>query len=124
MIVGLGNDIIEIDRIQKAINNGRFLEKYFTEKENKLFAERKNKVECIAGNFAVKEAVSKVLGTGFRKFGLTDIEVLRDDLGKPYIILHNNAKDIADSLKINNFFVTISHCKKYVNAVAIGESDK
>lgn len=121
MIKGIGNDIIELDRIEVAIKKKGFLKKYFTDKEALLFAERKNNIGTISGNFCVKEAVSKAIGTGIRDFGLADIEVLRDDLGKPYVTLHNNAKVISDGLGIENWHVTISHSKMYATAVAIGE---
>lgn len=121
MIRGIGNDIIEIDRVAKAIQNKRFISKYFSNKEIEMFNVRKNNVETIAGNFAVKEAVSKVLGTGFRGINIKDIEVLRDEYGKPYVNLKNTAQIIKEDLKINSIHVSISHCKNYVSAVAIGE---
>lgn len=121
MIIGIGNDIIEIDRIQKAIVRVQFIEKYFTEKEIELYESRNQNIEILAGNFAVKESVSKVFGTGIRGFGLRDIEVLRDELGKPYVVLYKEAKEIAENMKINHLFVTISHSQKYVVGFAIGE---
>ncbi|GKX31661.1 holo-[acyl-carrier-protein] synthase [Vallitalea longa] len=121
MIKGIGNDIIEISRIEKAIQNERFLEKYFTLNENRLFEDRNLRPETIAGNFATKEAVSKVLGTGFVDFSLADIEVLRDDMGKPYVILYNNARSLAEKLNISRIHVSISHSKEYVIATALGE---
>ena len=69
MIIGIGTDIIEIDRIENAINNNkRFLEKVFTIKEIEMFKKRNMRSEIVAGNFAAKEAISKALGTGFRYF--------------------------------------------------------
>jgi phosphopantetheine--protein transferase-like protein len=121
MVRGIGNDIIEIDRVKDKLRNQRFLEKYFTKNEIELYHVRKNNAEVIAGNFAIKESVSKVFGTGVRGFLLTDIEVLRDELGKPYVILHNSAKDIAKSLGIDHLLVSISHSKKYVVGFAVGE---
>lgn len=119
MIVGTGIDIIEIDRIKKAVRKESFLNKIFTKKEIKLF--NKNKFNSIAGNFAAKEAVSKALGTGFRKFNPIDIEVLRDSYGKPYVILYNNAIFIKDSINANKIHLTISHCNNYAIAYAIAE---
>lgn len=55
---------------------------------------RLGKVSRLAGDFAVKEAVSKVFGTGFRGFGLLDIEVLRDELGKPWVRLHGEQRNL------------------------------
>lgn len=123
MIVGIGNDIIEIDRMRKAIERDGFLSKYFTEKEIQLFVERHNNVSTIGGNFSVKEAVSKALGTGIRDFELKDIEVLRNDLGKPIVTLYKNAKQVSDSLKISHWHVSISHSKSAITAMAIGEKE-
>lgn len=121
MIVGIGNDIIEIERIKKAVAKEGFLNKYFTEGEIALFVERHNNAATIGGNFSVKEAVSKALGTGFRAFDLRDIEVLRDDLGKPVVTLYNNAKVVSDHLGILFWHVSISHSKTTITAMAIGE---
>lgn len=121
MVKGIGNDIIEIDRIKKAILRSKFIEKYFTEKEIALYNKRNNNIEIIAGNFVVKEAVSKVLGTGFRGFSLADIEVLRDEFGKPYVLLYNEANSIAKALKITQIFVSIAHSEKYAIGFAVGE---
>jgi holo-[acyl-carrier protein] synthase len=108
MIIGIGTDIIEIDRIERAINrNNGFLNKVFTSREIELFKERSMRPEVIAGNFAAKEAVSKALGTGFRGFSLSDIEIFRDELGKPIVYLSNNILSIINvNHKLN---VSISH---------------
>ena len=98
MIIGIGTDIIEIDRIEKAINrNNGFLDKVFTAREIEMFKERNMRSEVIAGNFAAKEAVSKALGTGFRGFSLGDIEILRDQLGKPIVYLSDNIENIINA---------------------------
>lgn len=122
MIAGIGTDIIEIERINKALlNTPQFMEKSFTIKEREYFKLRKDAVESIAGNFAAKEAVSKALGTGFRGFGLMDIEILRDDLGRPVAFLHGKAQHIGKEKDIVNIWVSISHCKVYATAYAIAE---
>lgn len=108
MIIGIGTDIIEIDRIEKAINrNNGFLDKVFTTREIEMFKERNMRAEVIAGNFAAKEAVSKALGTGFRGFSLLDIEILRDQLGKPIVYLSDDMKKIINANHRIN--VSISH---------------
>ncbi|SHE70225.1 holo-ACP synthase [Clostridium fallax] len=122
MILGIGSDIIEINRIENAIENTKgFLQKVFTEEEKKLFLKKSMRSETIAGNFAVKEAVSKALGTGIRGFSLKDIEVLRNDLGKPVVNLYNNALEIAKSLEVKNIHVSISHNKKDAIAYVVLE---
>lgn len=122
MIVGIGTDIIEINRVVEVLKkNPRFLEKYFTKKEQSLFQERGNRAQTIAGTFAAKEAVSKALGTGFRTFGLWDIEILRDEKGKPYVFVYGGAKHLLDELSISQILVTISHCKDYAVAYAVAQ---
>ncbi len=120
MIFGIGTDIIEIQRIEKAAHLDGFLKKIFTENEINFFKHKKS--ESIAGNFAAKEAFSKALGSGFRGFSPIDIEVLREKNGKPEIILHDNAKKIADDFGIKNIFISISHCKDYAMATVILEA--
>ena len=109
MIIGIGTDIIEIDRVKKAVDrNPRFLEKMFTKQEIEFFKSRKLKAETIAGSFAVKEAVSKALGTGIRGFAFNDIEVLRNDLGKPLVFLSEKILNYLN-IKEVRIHATISH---------------
>lgn len=115
MIIGIGIDIIEISRIEKVISRkDTFLERVFTQNERKYFKSRGGRAEVVAGNFAAKEAVVKAMSVGFRNFEFKDIEVLRDVLGKPYVILHNNAKSVINSKCM--IHVSISHSRN--NAVA------
>ena len=120
MIVGIGTDLIEINRVVKACENKLFRTKYYTEQELNLAA---MDVQKLADNFAVKEAISKMLGTGFRGIAPIDIEVLRDSLGKPYVNLYNATLEAAKLLKITRIFVTISNTKKYTSAFVVGEGE-
>ncbi len=125
MIIGIGTDIVEIERIKKAIEkNDRFLERIFSEKERELFKSRKNNVFSIAANFAGKEAVSKVFGTGIRDFNWVEIEILRDNLGKPYVVLSGGAKSISEAKNIENVLISLSHSKEHAIAYAIGVNNK
>src|SRR5690554_4964354 len=92
VITGIGVDLIEIERVALACQKEGFLNRCFTEDEIKLID---NKWSKAAGNFAVKEAVAKMFGTGFRKISLKEIEVLRDELGRPYVNLYGNAAKLA-----------------------------
>lgn len=122
MILGLGNDIVEIHRIKDALErNPRFLSRIFTKTEQEYFDSRKMKTDTIAGGFAAKEAVSKAIGTGFRGFSMKDIEVRRDENGRPFVILHENALKTANGKGIKEIHITISHCSEYAYAVAIAE---
>lgn len=118
MIIGIGNDIIEIERVRKACVKEAFLCRIFTEKE---IAQSKRRASYLAGNFSVKEAVAKSFGTGFRGFDVKEIEVLRDDLGKPYVTLYHRAESIARELGIISLHVAISNSDTLVFATAVAE---
>ncbi|MDH2315453.1 holo-ACP synthase [Fusobacterium nucleatum] len=120
MIVGIGNDIIEIERIEKAISKEGFKNKVYTQKELENIKKRGDRVETYAGIFSAKEAISKAIGTGVREFSLTDLEILNDDLGKPYVVVSKKLDKIIKSKKEDyQIEISISHSKKYVIAMAI-----
>ena len=120
MIVGIGNDIIEIERIEKAISKEGFKNKVYTQRELKNIKKRGDRVETYAGIFSAKEAISKAIGTGVREFSLTDLEILNDDLGKPYVVVSEKLDKIIKSKKEDyQIEISISHSKKYVIAMAM-----
>ena len=116
MILGIGNDVVEIARIEKAISNEKFIKRVYTEKEIEIIEKKGNKIASYAGRFSAKEAISKALGTGIRDFNLTDIEILNDELGTPCVIFKNKLKDRMVDMKIE---ISISHSKEYATAVAV-----
>jgi holo-[acyl-carrier protein] synthase len=121
MIVGVGTDLIEIERVTKAIKrNDRFLNRMFSDDEQAYFALRKFYMPTIAANFAGKEAVLKVFGTGIRDMAWREIEILRDELGKPYVRLSGRALGKAQELGIDEFQISLSHSKENALAFAIG----
>ena len=122
MIIGIGTDIIEIERIENAVKrtNG-FLNKLFTENEMKIFESRGFRSEVIAGNFAAKEAVSKAVGTGFRDFGVKDIEIIRDKLGNPLVNLSDKVYDVLGRSDVN-IHISISHNRTNAIAYAVMEA--
>ena len=116
-IIGIGVDIVENDRMRKASKNKDFIKRIFTKNEINLSKLEKNNVGFYAKRFAAKEAFAKSLGTGFRKgLNFKDIEILNDNLGKPYFNINNRLKKILKRLtKINslNFFLSLSDEKSY-----------
>ncbi|WP_343210372.1 holo-ACP synthase [Anaerolentibacter hominis] len=118
MILGLGTDLIENGRIEKACEKERFLAKYYTEQEMVLLQYRR---ASAAGNFAVKEAAAKALGTGFRTFSPIHVEVLRDELGKPFVTFRGEAAKIAERMGVRKIHVSISDTALYAVAVVILE---
>lgn len=119
MIVGIGTDLIEIERVKRACEKEAFLMRYFTIREQEMFG---NNYVKYAGNFAVKEAVAKCFGTGFREFMPIDIEVLRNAVGAPYVNLYKNAFTYAEEAGITNIHVSISNTKEHAAAFAVAES--
>ncbi len=119
MIVGIGNDIVAISRFETIVERESVLHKMFSEREVILGGKRPS---FFAGSFAVKESVSKAFGTGIRGFRLNEIEVLRDDMGKPYVELQGRAKELAVALGIDSIYVSISDTKQLAAAVAVAEA--
>ncbi len=112
MIVGLGVDIAEVDRVEKAIarHGEAFLQRVFTPAEIAYCDSRRNKYERYAGHFAAKEAAMKALGTGWRRgVRWRDIEVVHLDSGKPVLELRGASRQIADHLGVKNVSLTITH---------------
>lgn len=116
-IIGIGDDIVENDRIKKATKNKDFIKRIFTKNEINLSKLEKNNIGFYAKRFAAKEAFAKSLGIGFRKgLNFKDIEILNDNLGKPYFNINDKLKKILKRLtKINsfNFFLSLSDEKSY-----------
>ena len=119
----VGVDLVEISRIIKGCKNQRFVDRVYSPAEQKLFCGERMRYESLAGNWAAKEAFSKSLGTGVRGFKLTDVEILRDELGAPYLRLSGKAKEIAEQRGLR-FSVSITHTKELAEAVCIAYTDR
>ncbi len=119
MLHYIGTDIVEIERVRRAIERygDRFLRRVFTEAELSSYGRRPH---SLAASFASKEAVMKVLGTGARGVGWRDIETLFHPSGKPLVRLNGRAAIEAHKLRIKEIDVSMSHCKEYATATAIG----
>ena len=125
MIVGLGLDIAEVDRIQAAIerHGAPFLERLFTSAEVSYCERHRNRFERYAARFAAKEAAMKALGTGWSQgVRWRDIEVTREATGKPTLHLAGAALQIADRLGVKNISVSITHSGNLALAQVIFES--
>ena len=123
-IIGHGVDIVDKQRIAQLLeeHGERFEARCFTEAEL-AYAEGngRRKMEHLAGRFAAKEAILKVLGTGLtRGIKWTDAEVRRKDSGQPVVALHGRAAEIADELGIDEWWISISHIESHAVASAIG----
>jgi len=123
MIFGVGIDIIEVDRLAKQLtDDSGFLDRIFTPGERAYCEKKRNQAENFAARFAAKEAFLKALGTGWRDgLKFTEIEVVRDELGKPALALHGKAKEWVDKNKIMHIQVSLSHIKDYATSIVILE---
>jgi holo-[acyl-carrier protein] synthase len=117
-ILGVGTDIIEIDRIADVFNRQkRFAEKIFTPGELSYCMSKKNWPQHAAGRWAAKEAVGKAIGC---PLSWQDVEIANGDLGKPEVRLHGKAKELVGSGRI---MLSVSHSQNYATAVAVLVSD-
>lgn len=124
MIVGMGADIAEIDRVEQAITKfGRaFIERVFTATEARYCERHKSKFERYAARFAAKEAAMKALGTGWRRgVRWRDIEVRNEPSGKPGIHLSGVAAEHAERLGARHFHLSITHSGNVAFAQVIFE---
>jgi holo-[acyl-carrier protein] synthase len=125
MIVGLGLDTAEVDRIEAAItrHGAPFIERLFTPDEVAYCESHKNRYERYAARFAAKEATMKALGTGWRRgVRWRDIEVVRERSGKPTIRLEGVARDFAERLGVKHISLTITHSGNLALAQVIFEN--
>ncbi|RYL98470.1 holo-[acyl-carrier-protein] synthase [Sporolactobacillus sp. THM7-7] len=116
MITGIGIDMIELDRIEKQIDNVAFINRVLTPEERDLFFSlgRKRKTEFLAGRFSAKEAYAKAKGTGLGQLSFQDIVIINNSLGQP-VLEDRTASGTAVHL-------SITHTDRSAAAVAVIES--
>lgn len=115
-IDGIGTDIVEIDRIRKALDTSgdKFIARVCTQQEAEYIKSKKDPAVSLAACFAGKEAVLKAFGTGMSQgIGLQDIEIMHDEKGKPWVSLHGSADEHYGQSEIN---ISLSHSES--NAIA------
>ncbi|MBP7936835.1 MAG: holo-ACP synthase [Phycisphaerae bacterium] len=126
-IVAQGIDLVECERIQGIWQRygDRFLDRLLTPAETRYVHQYKNAVPSVAGRFAAKEAILKVLGTGWRgKIAWRDMEILNDRAGQPQVTLTGECGRVAAGLGIVRILVSITHTEHYAAATAIGIREK
>ena len=129
MIISVGVDMVEVERIRKAVEDSRFgwrfRDRVFTANEIQ-YCEKKQRgrYESYAGRFAAKEAVMKALGRGWgAKVRWLDIEIARARSGKPGIVLHDKTARLAEELGIRRWSLSISHTREHGLAYVIAQDD-
>ncbi len=123
MIIGIGTDIVEVNRIRKSVEqyDEKFLNKIFTEVELKYSMKKKNKFQHLAGRFAAKEAIVKALASCCDKgFVWKDMEIYNDAAGSPHVRLFGKFREFISTDK--EVLISISHTDNYATAVAILQS--
>ncbi len=121
MIFGIGFDLVEIDRVRRSCERQHFLEKVYTEKEREEIMKDSKRA---ASDFAGKEAVVKMFGTGFSAgISADDIEILRKKSGQPYVILYGAARKFAQENGIQTIHISITNTKELAGAYVIGEME-
>ncbi len=128
-IIAHGIDLVDFPRIEDMVkrHGGRFMDRVFTTAEQAYAQENRNGVEKLAGRFAAKEAVLKLLGTGWRgKIAWTDIEVVNTPTGQPEVRLYGEVRKIADKLGVTQISVSITHTANFAvaSAVALSKSNE
>jgi len=120
MIIGIGIDIIEIERIKESVDKfgDHFLNKIFTDNELEYCMSKANKYQHLAARFAAKEAVSKALATGWDKdFNWKSVEIYNELSGEPYVTLTGKMSNLLGDDK--ELKITMSHSNHYVTCFAI-----
>jgi holo-[acyl-carrier protein] synthase len=128
-IVAHGIDLVDCPRIEEMVNRHgeRFVQRVFTEAEQAYAEANRNNIEKLAGRFAAKEAILKLMGTGWRgKIAWTDIEVINNNVGQPEVTLSGEVRKIADKLGIEHISVSITHTANFAiaSAVALAQSNE
>jgi holo-[acyl-carrier protein] synthase len=124
-IIGHGIDIVETARIARLIEHHaeRFLQRCFTAEELRYSQSKREFAQHLAGRFAAKEAILKVLGTGWSEgIAWTDAEVVREPSGRPTVRLHGRCEAVARELGIAQWWLSISHIATHATASAIAVS--
>jgi holo-[acyl-carrier protein] synthase len=125
-IIAHGIDLVDFPRIEEMVNrhDKRFLDRIFTASEQAYAEANRNGIEKLAGRFAAKEAVLKLVGTGWRgKIAWTDIEVVNTETGQPEVKLSGEVKKIAEKLGITQISVSITHTANFAIASAVALAD-
>jgi len=126
-IIAHGIDLVDFPRIEGMVkqHGERFMDRVFTPAEQAYAKANKNDVEKLAGRFAAKEAILKLMGTGWRgKIAWTDIEILNNPAGQPQVALAGEVEKIANRLGIKHISVSITHTANFAiaSAVALAQS--
>lgn len=126
MIKGIGTDLLEIKKLSPIFSQENYLadsfvRRIYTQREIAIAESRSNPFAFYATRFAGKEAAFKALNITGEDCRLSEIEILSDEIGKPYVVLHGNARLLAQKRKISRFLISLSYEDEYALAYAVAE---
>ena len=122
MLIGIGCDVIEIARVQRAVERQSFVERVFAPEEIAYCESRgKQAAASYAARFAAKEAVLKALGTGLRGVELKEIIITNNELGRPCVQLLGYHAELAEKLGVQNIAISLSHSREMALAYVVME---
>lgn len=122
MVIGIGTDIVDIARVEKAVQSSHFRDRVYTAREQEYCDSRgRQAAASYAARFSGKEAVLKAFGTGLRGGSLLDVEILLDELGCPRVRLHGYYKELAVKSGVSRIHLSLSHAKEYATAQCVLE---
>lgn len=122
MITGIGIDLCEISRMEKLLEDGRFLARYFSaEEQDYIRGKGKTGAQSMAGIYAAKEALVKALGCGIVTADLGAVDVTHDKYGKPSYVLQGEYARLAEDKRISSFYLSITHDGGMAAAVCVAE---
>jgi holo-[acyl-carrier protein] synthase len=119
-VLTTGIDIIEVDRIDRAIirHGQRFFDRFFTAQE---LIDARGHTPALAGRFAAKEAVAKALGTGIGDVGWKEIEIVVGPRKEPLLFLHGRAAHLAETMGLASWSISISHTHEHAVAIVVAQ---
>jgi len=124
MLVGIGIDLVEIDRFRTALARTPGLkDRVFRPDERAYSDAKRDPVERYAVRFAAKEAVMKALGCGLGDIAMFDIEVRRAESGEPSVLLHGRAAQVAAERGVTRWLLSLTHTERTAQAIAVALAD-
>ncbi len=119
-MIGIGVDLVELDRFRVSLaRTPGLITRCFTEDEQAYSRARRDPTERFAVRFAAKEAVMKAMGVGLGAVRMVDIEVVRASSGRPSLVLHGSAAELAESQGIVEWKITLTHTRHLAEAIAV-----
>lgn len=121
-MIGIGIDVVELDRFRASLERTPGLRERLFRPDERAYADRRaDSTERYAARFAAKEAVMKALGVGIGEIAMYDIEVVRADNGRPSVLLHGGAAELADASGVTSWLLTLTHTSTIAQAIAVAQ---